>query len=574
MSATTYGAWSLLPLILAIGVAIKTRKAIIGLFLGVWSGGAIYRYFDGVDLAASLFSGVGLPSYEPLNIVVGIIIAGFWGSIDALQWISESVGESVFNMQIILLVLFLGSAIAMIWKLGGTLAAAEKVTEYVDSKRKAGLAAWLMGIGLFFDDYANAAIVGTTMKDISDELNMSREKLSYIVDSTAAPVSTLALSSWVAFQMSMINTGYEATDIPASEVPSSFLIFIKSIPFNMYSILAIVMVGIIVVTQRDFGAMLSAEHRARETGKVNGEKAQPMQDIKGELGEPIEGAPRMLRTFFAPVLVLLGVVTIGAIITGYEPGRTLREILINANYIFTIVVGSFAMVGSTWYYAYFYDYMSVGESVDTSVKGFKIMLTPLTILVLAWTIGSVVEQLGTGEYVATYATMVLTPETLPIVVLLIGSFMAFTMGDSWAVMAVLTPIAVPLAWELTASHTMVAVVVGATFSGAIFGDHSSPVAPTTVLAATFTGADLIDHVRTQVYYALTVVAVSTVLLLTWGYGSPIWGRSIWAAVALLLVGSVLLTGIVYFLSGWDARRKNISATVTNHETHSLEAGDD
>ncbi|ELY74664.1 Na+/H+ antiporter NhaC-like protein [Natrinema pellirubrum DSM 15624] len=202
------------------------------------------------------------------------------------------------------------------------------------------------------------------------------------------------------------------------------------------------------------------------------------------------------------------------------------------------------------------------------------MLTPLTILVLAWTIGSVVEQLGTGEYVATYATMVLTPETLPIVVLLIGSFMAFTMGDSWAVMAVLTPIAVPLAWELTASHTMVAVVVGATFSGAIFGDHSSPVAPTTVLAATFTGADLIDHVRTQVYYALTVVAVSTVLLLTWGYGSPIWGRSIWAAVALLLVGSVLLTGIVYFLSGWDARRKNISATVTNHETHSVEAGDD
>jgi Na+/H+ antiporter NhaC len=574
MSATTYGAWSLLPLILAISVAIKTRKAIIGLFLGVWSGGAIYRYFDGVDLAESIFTRLGLPSYELLNVIFGVIIAGFWGGVDALQWISEAVGESVFNMQIILLVLFLGSAIAMIWKLGGTLAAAEKVTEYVNSKRKAGLAAWIMGIGLFFDDYANAAIVGTTMKDISDELNMSREKLSYIVDSTAAPVSTIALSSWVAFQMSMINTGYEATDIPASEVPSSFFIFLQSIPFNMYSILAIFMVGVIILTQRDFGEMLSAEHRARETGKVNAEEAEPMQDIKGELGDPIEGVPRMLRTFFAPVLVLLGVVIVGAAITGYEPGRTLREILINADYIFTIVVGSFAMVATTWYYAYFYNYMSLGESVDTSVKGFKIMLTPLTILVLAWTIGAVVEQLGTGDYVATYATAVLTPETLPIIILLIGSFMAFTMGDSWAVMAILTPIAVPLAWELTGDHTMVAVVVGATFSGAIFGDHSSPVAPTTVLAAAFTGADLIDHVRTQIYYAITVVVVSTVLLLVWGYGTPIWGRSIWAAVALIPVGVVLLYGIVYFLSEWDAKRKDLSSSVTDHERHNLKSDND
>ncbi|WP_323174580.1 Na+/H+ antiporter NhaC family protein [Natrialba sp. PRR66] len=574
MSATAYGAWSLLPLILAISIAIKTRKAIIGLFLGVWSGGTIYRYFDGVELAENVFTGLGLPSYEPLNIALGLIIAGFWGSIDTLQWISESVGESVFNMQIILLVLFLGSAIAMIWKLGGTLAAAEKVTEYVDSKRKAGIAAWVMGIGLFFDDYANAAIVGTTMKDISDALNMSREKLSYIVDSTAAPVSTIALSSWVAFQMSMINTGYEATEIPADEIPSSFLIFIQSIPFNMYSILAIFMVGIIVLTQRDFGEMLSAEHRARETGKVNREQASPMQDIKGDLGDPIEGVPRMLRTFFAPVFVLLGVVVVGALITGYEPGRTLRQILINADYVFTIVVGSFAMVATTWYYAYVYDYMSIGESVDTSVKGFKIMLTPLTILVLAWTIGSVVEQLGTGDYVANYATLILTPETLPIVILLIGSFMAFTMGDAWAVMAILTPIAVPLAWELTGDHTMVAVVVGATFSGAIFGDHSSPVAPTTVLAATFTGADLIDHVRTQIYYAVTVVAVSTALLLTWGYGAPIWGRSIWAAIALIPVGIVLLYGIVYFLSEWDGRRKNISPSVASQESHNLTADDD
>lgn len=573
MSAMTYGAWSVLPLILAISIAILTRKAIIGLFLGVWSGGMIYRYYDGVELAAGVSDAIGIPALGPVNTLLGIVLAGFWGLVDTLQWISESVGESVFNMQIILLVLFLGSAIAMIWKLGGTLAAAEKVTEYVDSKRKAGLAAWIMGILLFFDDYANAAIVGTTMKDISDSLNMSREKLSYIVDSTAAPVSTIMLSSWVAFQMSMINTGYKATDIPAEEIPSSFLIFIQSIPFNMYSILAIVMVGIIVLSQRDFGEMLTAEHRAKDTGKVNRDGANPMQDIKGDLGEPISGVDRLLRTFFAPILSLLSVVVIGAFITGYAPGRGLTDILINADYIFTIVVGSFIMVAHTWYYGYFYDYMSIGELVETSVKGFKIMLTPLTILVLAWTIGGVVDVLGTGDYVADYANLFLTPVTLPVIMLLIGSFMAFTMGDSWAVMAILTPIAVPVAWELTGDHTMVAVIVGAVFSGAIFGDHSSPVAPTTVLAATFTGADLIDHVRTQVYYAITVVFVSAILLLTWGYGAPIWGRSIWAAVGLLGVGAVILYGIVYAFSEWDGGRKGLSAKVHNRKSI-VASGDD
>ncbi|WP_129113644.1 Na+/H+ antiporter NhaC family protein [Halegenticoccus tardaugens] len=556
MPAETYGAWSLVPLLLAIGLALITRKAALALFIGVWSGGIIHKYQKSTTLLEGYFETVGAPGAEVLGQILGVFVAGILGLTEALQWITESAGDSVFNMQIIIFCLLLGSAIAMIWKLGGTHAAANWATNYISTKRKAGLVAWGLGLMMFFDDYANSAIVGTTMKDISDNLRMSREKLCYIVDSTAAPVSTIALSSWVAFQMSMIDAGYKATDIAQNEVPSSFVIFVQSIPFNMYSILAIFMVGIIVVTGWDYGAMLTAEHRAATTGKVNRDDAEPLQDIEGEFGEPDVNNPR-LRVFGVPVLVLVMVMIIGALSTGYSEGAGLYDMILEADYAAALVISAFAMVATTFYYAYKYDLQSVGESVDTTINGFNMMMTALTVLVLAWSIGEVVSVLGTGEFVATYADKFLSPEILPIIVLALATFMAFTMGDSWAVMSILTPIAVPVAWNLTSDHVMVSVIVGAVFSGSIFGDHTSPISPTTVLSATFTGADLIDHVRTQIYYAIPVVAVAGLLLLLWGYGGSIWGRSIWAAVALIPIGVLILIGLTYGLSRFDVKRKNV-----------------
>lgn len=555
MAAGTFGIWSIVPLLLAIILAFITRKAVLALFVGVWSGGIIYHYPDSMELLITNLNKLGIPAAEPLSQVIGIFVAGIWGLIQSSNWIVASVGNSVFNMQIVIFCFLLGSAVAMIWRLGGTHAVASWATQHVDTQRKAGLTAWGLGLVMFFDDYANSAIVGTTMKDISDSLRMSREKLAYIVDSTAAPVSTLTLSSWAAFQISMIDAGYEATDLAANETPSSFVIFIQSIPFNMYAILAIAMVAIIVVTRWDYGEMLTAEHRAATTGNVNAENAQPMQDVKEELGEPNLDNPH-LSVFIIPVLVLITVMVLGVFVSGYSPGAELYEIIINADYASSLVLASVAMVGITYYYGYSLGLQSITESVDTTIEGFEIMMTAVAILVFAFSIGEVVGALGTGEYVAGYANAFLTPELLIIAVLLVGAFMAFT-GDSWAAMGALTPIAVPIAWELTGNHTMVAVVVGAVFSGAIFGDHTSPISPSTVLSATFTGADLIDHVRTQVYYAVPVLMVSAVLLLVWGYGSPIWGRSIWAAVALLPFGILVLIGVVYGLSRFDANRKDV-----------------
>jgi Na+/H+ antiporter NhaC len=522
-----FGALSLVPPLLAIVLAIATRKAVLSLFLGIWSGGVI------------LTGGVGLGQ--------------------TFSWIAAAVGESTFHAQIIIFTLLLGSAVAMIWRLGGSHAVRNWATKRIDTKRKAGVSAWVLGLVLFFDDYANSAVVGSTMKDISDDLDVSREKLSYIVDSTAAPVATLAISSWVAFQLSMIESGYEATDLAASEIPNSFSVFLNSIPYNMYSILAIVMVGLLVVTQRDYGEMLTAEHRASETGKVTRDDARPMQDVESELGEPNIDDLR-LTSFVLPIVVLIGVTIGSALYTGYEPGASLYDMVTGADFALALIFGSFAMVATTYVLGYYHDLLSLSESVDTTIDGFGIMLTAVTILVLAWGIGNVVAPvedggLGTGTYVSSIVESFLTPEILPVVVLFTAAFIAFSTGSSWGTMGIVTPIAVPVAWNLTGNHTMVAVMVGMVFSGAIFGDHSSPISDTTVLSSTFTGADLIDHVRTQFYYAVTVVSVVAVLMLVWGYTRI-------TPFALLPVGVLALLGLVYGLSELDASRHGIDPKPT------------
>jgi Na+/H+ antiporter NhaC len=509
---------SVVPPLIAIVMAIVTRKAVLSLFLGIWTG--------------------------------GIIFAENLGLVQTFDWVGAAVGESVFHAQIIIFTLLLGSAVAMMWRLGGSRAIRNWALERVDTQRKAGVMAWLLGLVLFFDDYANTAVVGSTMKDISDNLQISREKLSYLVDSTAAPVATLAISSWVAFQLSMIEQGYEATGIPESEVPDSFSVFLGSIPYNMYSILAIVMVGIIVVSQRDYGEMLTAERRAAQTGKINRDGAKPMQDVEGDLGSPNVDDPR-LSSFVLPILVLIAGVILTALWSGGLFGGTaLREAIEGADYALALVLGSFAMVVSTYVLGYAFDTLSVGESVDTTIDGFGIMLTAVTILVLAWSLGEVVSALGTGEYVAGVVNEFLTPEILPVIVFVTAGFIAFTTGSSWGTMTILTPIAIPVAWDLVGTHEMVSVMVGMIFSGAIFGDHCSPISDTTVLSSTFTGADLIDHVRTQLYYAGTVALVVAVLMLVWGYTAL-------SPVLLLLVGVALLVGLVYGISELHASMRDL-----------------
>ncbi len=513
-----YGLVSLIPPLLAIGLAIATRKAVLSLFLGIWAGGAL--------------------------------VSGGLGLAQTFDWIVAAMGSEL-HVRILVFTLLLGSGVGMVWRLGGSLALRNWALERLDTPRKAGLIAWLLGLLLFFDDYANTAIVGSTMKDVSDGLAVSREKLSYIVDSTAAPVATLGISSWVAFQLGLIADAY--AELGVESAPPAFEVFLRSIPFNAYALLAIAMVAIVVGSGRDYGEMLDAEARARETGAVVRDGSTPMQDVEGTLGSPSVTNPRLLA-FFGPVAILI-VATLGAAIwTGYEPGASAYDVVTGADYADALMYGSFTMVASGFLLGKVFDIMSLGELTDTVIDGFGIMLTAVSILVLAWGMGEAVEALGTGAYVAGYAESVLDPALLPVVVLLVGAFVAFSTGTSWGAMAILTPIVVPVAWRLTGDHTMVAAVVGAVFSGAIFGDHTSPISDTTVLSATFTGADLIDHVRTQFYYAVTVALVAIAVLLAWGVTgiTPI----VW-----IPLGVLALVGLVYVFSSLDASRKGLDPDV-------------
>ena len=525
MAVETYGAISLFPPLFAIVLAMVTRKPVLSLFLGIWSGAVIF--------ATNL------------------------GVVQSLNWIVSSIGESTFNAKIMLIVLFLGAGVALIWRLGGASAIANAATTRLDSQRKVGLATWIFGMLWFFGDYSNTAIVGTTMREMADEMRMSREKLAYIIDSTAAPVATFGISSWVVYQLSMIREGYSAAGISAGSngVPSAFQLFISSVPFNMYCILAVAMVGIIVLTKRDFGEMLTAEHRSWTEGKVLRDNAVPMQSAEDSLGDVLTDSPQ-LRFFLIPVAALISVVIGGAFYTGVsasEAGADLLTIVGNAAFVDALLWGTFTMVAVALTLGVASGVASLDEAMETVIDGFSMMLTALSILVMAWTIGTVTTALGTGVYVTNVAESFVTPTLLPLVVLFAAAVVAFSTGTSWGTMAIVTPIAIPLAWSVGGSTpALLPVAVGTIFSGAIFGDHCSPISDTTILASTFTGSDHIDHVRTQMYYAVTVLGVAALLLLTWGVTGI-------TPLVLLPVGVGLLYGTVYVLSELDAGRKEILA---------------
>ncbi|XVH31125.1 Na+/H+ antiporter NhaC family protein [Haloferacaceae archaeon DSL9] len=516
--ASEFGALSLAPPLLAIILAIVTRRAMLSLFIGVWSGAIIYTQSVGI--------------------------------VQAFDWIVTSIGESVFHAQILTFTMLLGAGIALLWRTGGSLAVAQFATDKLETHRRVGIATWLLGMVWFFDDYANTAIVGSSMKDIADKANMSREKLSYLLDSTAAPVATFGISSWVVYQISMVEAGYQAAGI-SDTAPNAFITFLYSIPFNLYCLLAVSMVGIIVITRRDYGEMLTAENRAQTTGKVNRDGAQPLQSMKEDLGEVVVDQP-LLRTFAIPVAVLVVVVISGAVWSGYAPGRTALEVADNADFTGALVWGSFCFVATAIALSLVYDLLSLDEAMETVLDGFGLMLTAVSILVLAWSIGTVADVLGTGAYVTSVTEDFITPALLPVVIFFTAAVISFSIGTSWGTMALVTPVAIPLAWGVSSgSPELLSVATGAVFSGAIFGDHTSPISDTTVLSSTFAGADHIDHVRTQAYYAITVAFVAIGLYFVYGVTGV-------TPVALLPIGIVSLLGLVYVFSEFDARRKNLS----------------
>ncbi|WP_174811926.1 Na+/H+ antiporter NhaC family protein [Salinadaptatus halalkaliphilus] len=524
-------ALALAPPILAIVLAMYTRQVLVSLFAGVWVGALMIASWD--PIAATALS---------------------------MGWIVEVV-RSPFNTTFLILIMFMGAGAAFIYKSGGILALQNWIGHRVNTARDSQILTWIIGIFIFFDSYTSTIVTGNATRELSEETNTSREMHAYVLDSTTSPVTTFGpVSNWIGYQVSMIIVGFEAARFTASEVGiTAFGLFLQSIPWNIYCFLAFFMVGFISITQRFYGPMLDAEWRSRAEKKTRRDDATPLSDITTDVGEPSEKNPTLFN-FFAPILTLLivGVVSLWWLGGGHQPGVDVATAFQETDVALGLLYGSFAFMVVGMFGAVGFGAMDLEEASDTVINGFKTMMIAAAIIVLAWSIGHAAEQVGTAQYIVDVMVGSGIPGSfLPLIIFVAAMFIAFTTGTSWGTMAILTPLAIPLGYELV-GLSILPVLMGVLFGGAIWGDHVSPISDTTVMSSIFAGSDHIDHVNTQIPFAMTAAGVTVVALLLYAVG-------ITSAMVLLPLSIVLTAGVVVALNKFDARRKNLPEVMPTAE---------
>lgn len=419
---------------------------------------------------------------------------------------------------------------------------AERLGKKVNNPKSAQFFTWLLGILVFFDDYANSLIVGPTMSPLTDKNNISKEKLSYIIDSTAAPITGLAIvSTWVGYMVGVITDTYRNMGMEVN----GYSIFLQTIPYMYYCIFSLFMVLMITLTQRDFGPMYEAEKRARLTGKLVADGSNPMSGDEIARMEIKEDVKLKASNAIIPIVTLIVVVFIGIWYTGYaevEAGAGFKEAFSNGDSFKALLWGSLtaslvAMVMGVAQKIY-----TVGEAFDTWMEGAKSMVIACTILVLAWSIGSVTSDVGTAEFLVGAVSGAIPVVLLPIIVFIIAGLISIATGTAWGTMAIVTPLALPLAEsyvEMGADPVMLIITLSTVLSGAILGDHVSPISDTTIMSSMASGSDHLDHVRTQMPYAMFVSVVSILCYF-------IAGLTGMNPVIILIIGVAIIYAVVRF----------------------------
>ena len=480
------GAAPILPPLLAIGLALITREVLLSLFLGV-------------VLGASWAYGWHTPWGSFQAIVLG--------TRDAITEVIPSAIADPDHAAIILFSVLLGGMVGIISRSGAAAAMVRSVSRYVRGERGAQVAGWLAGLVIFFDDYANTLLVGNTMRPLFDRWRISREKLSYIVDSTAAPVAAIAIvSTWIGYEIGLIGDAFRSANIGIDP----FWAFLQSIPTRYYSIYALFFVLFIALVGKDFGAMLRAEARARIHGKVLDDQAVPLFQDQDLI--PVEREGGRAHQAWIPILVVV-LATLGFLyLSGKSkaPGQGLLEIIGAANSFYALTLGSFLGVLTALLLVLGEGVMNLREAMDAWLKGGASLFLALVVLTLAWSLGAVLTQLKTAEFVTEGLRGAIPPWAYPTLVFLTAAFISFATGTSWGTMAILFPIAIPLVHASGGAEVLIPSLAGI-LSGATFGDHCSPISDTTIMSSMASGADHIDHVRTQLPYAITAAAVSIVL---------------------------------------------------------------
>ncbi len=474
---------SLLPVLVTLVVALASRNVLVGLFAGV---------FVGVAMAADSSLLLFVPTLIGDHIVPEI--------------------ADRYNASVLVLLVFIGGFVKLIEFSGGGTAFAQVAARWVSGKARAQFASWGAGIMIFFSDLGTPLIVGPVFKPLTDRLKISRQKLAFILDSTSSPVAILIpFIGWGVFIMSVIADAFSANAVATSEWDA----FVAAIPYQLYAWLAIAMVPVLTVLNFDYGPMAQAEKEAAE--KVVARPISP-------LGE---------RSKARPVLVWLPLLVLGV---------TLFATLNHHGFPFEQVAGSDFRAGLSA--AYFLAavtlvvlivYTGVQNLLGTFtryIEGMTGMMPIAATLVLAWTLGSVSESLGTGAYVAEIAREGLPGGLLPAVVFLLAAIISFATGSSWGTIIIMMPLAIPAA---LATGAPLPIVIGAVLSGGLFGDHSSPVSETTILSSTGAGTTPLEHFRTQLPYAVTNGAIALAGFIVAGYFDIHWIAAVAAQISMLVV---------------------------------------
>lgn len=518
---------SLVPPVLAISVSLATRKVIPALVAATVMGALLVSEFSLMDAVLHLAS----YAQEALSGSSHLGILGFSLLLGALMGLTKASGEQE--------------------KL------ARLATRYATTKERGQIATWLLGLIIFFDDYLNTLVVGSTMRPICDRLRISREKLAFLVDATSAPVASLAVvSSWIAVEIGYINEQYRALGIEGD----GFVLFVQSLPYRFYPWLTLVFAFVVAILGRDFGPMLAAERTAAALpmpAKHTIKSGQPIQSGQAkQVGQaeepqpqaspkPERGTSELLTVL--PLLCLVFCALAGMFLDGYLSAQA-EDVELTLRNIFGRARSHVVLVGSAFVGNIVALTIALGirrSQVKTlgldMLRGMHRMLLPCGILVLAWSLSSVCRDLGTAHYLIARLGREISPELLPAAVFLVGAATSFATGTSWGTMAILFPIVIPLAFGISGGDeaTMLGTI-SSILAGAVWGDHCSPVSDTTIMSSLASGCDHMSHVKTQLPYAGVVGVTSLVL------GDIATGVGLFSPWISLLLGSSVLILIVRF----------------------------
>lgn len=522
------GFLSILPPLLAIVLALWLRQVVISLYAGIWLGAVFYFDYD--------------------------VIGGVFRVID--YFIVKGLSETS-HIQIIVFSMLFGGMVGVISKNGGTTGIANLITRYAKTARGGQLATLGMAFVIFFDDYANVLVRGNLMRPITDKLRVSREKLSFIVDAGAATVaSIMIISTWIGYEVGLIEQGLKMIGSPED----AYSVFLQTIPFRFYPIFTLILVFLVGWMGRDFGPMLQAERRARTTGAVMREGSHPAGDpahaTGGDAGRLDAAAAADVRARWynglLPIITILLVGLFGlyktgtealaaAGITDYGVGTIISKSDSYAALLWASLSGCIVAIALTVGQGI----MKATEALDAWFNGVQSMLLAMLILILAWSIGSVTQELHTADYLVQVMRGSIEPHWLPVLTFLIAAIISFATGTSWGTMAIMMPLVITLGHSMSIEAGLDALnhqiilhgVISSVLAGAVFGDHCSPISDTTILSSMASGCDHVDHVRTQLPYAVLAAVVGMLV----GDIPTAYGLSPWVSIA---VGSLLLVGFL------------------------------